>query len=258
MNPLKIIAIAFSAYSVFPMPAFRWREGETRYALCALPLVGAAIALAFWLWSLVCMALSVGDVLFAAVALCLPIALSGGIHLDGFCDVSDALASHSSREKKLEILSDSHIGAFAAIKCCAHLILQFALYCELGAENAFPVALGFVLSRSLCALTASLLPKARKSGMLVSCVGTGQNRPTAIVSAVFLLACVPPLVFQSPPGGALALALCALWCLRYKSLTGKNFGGVTGDTAGYFLQICEQLIPAALIAGIMIERLLQC
>mgnify|MGYP000107976858 CR=1 FL=1 len=46
-----------------------------------------------------------------AAAFCLvPVAVTGGIHLDGYADTSDALSSYGDREKKLEILKDSTVG----------------------------------------------------------------------------------------------------------------------------------------------------
>ena len=35
--------------------------------------------------------------------------------MDGFCDTCDALASHQDRARKLEILKDSRVGAFAVL-----------------------------------------------------------------------------------------------------------------------------------------------
>ena len=69
-------------------------------------------------------------VLFAAAAACLPLLITGGIHMDGFMDTVDALASHQSRERKLEILKDSACGAFAVLYCGVYLLLSFALYYE--------------------------------------------------------------------------------------------------------------------------------
>lgn len=54
----------------------------------------------------------------------LPILLTGGIHMDGFMDTMDALHSYQDRERKLEILKDSHVGAFA----CLSLICEMFLY----------------------------------------------------------------------------------------------------------------------------------
>ena len=58
---------------------------------------------------------------FTAVVLVLvPVIVTGGIHVDGLLDTSDALSSWRDREKRLEILKDSHAGAFAVITACVY------------------------------------------------------------------------------------------------------------------------------------------
>ena len=89
---------------------------------------------------------------FAAAAACLPLLITGGIHMDGFMDTVDALASHQSRERKLEILKDSACGAFAVLYCGVYLLLSFALYYEgYAAGWIYAFAPAFVLSRCLSA-----------------------------------------------------------------------------------------------------------
>ena len=52
----------------------------------------------------------------------IPILITGGFHIDGFMDTQDAINSYKPREKKLEILKDPHIGAFAVISLLAYSI----------------------------------------------------------------------------------------------------------------------------------------
>ena len=113
MNILRSIVMAFCMFSRIPMPTVEWKNENMRYMLCAFPLVGAVIGLVLWLWQLLAAALGFGPLLWAAGLTLLPVAVTGGIHMDGFCDVSDALASHAPAEKKRAILKDSHTGAFA-------------------------------------------------------------------------------------------------------------------------------------------------
>lgn len=100
----KSLAVAFSMYSRLPMPQMAWEPANMAYAMCFFPLVGCVIGafllLAEWLTGL----LGISPLLRAAILLLIPIAVSGGIHMDGFLDTADALASHAPREKKLEIL----------------------------------------------------------------------------------------------------------------------------------------------------------
>ena len=61
----------------------------------------------------------------------MPVIITGGIHLDGFVDTMDAINSYQPIERKLEILKDSHIGAFALISCVTYFIISFGLWSEI-------------------------------------------------------------------------------------------------------------------------------
>lgn len=157
---MRSLWIAVAMYSKLPVPQVEWDRKSLSWALCFFPVVGVVIGLLLGLWLELCALLDIGPWLRAAGALLLPVAVSGAIHLDGFCDTADALGSHQPREKKLEILKDSHTGAFAIICCCLYLITFFAVWCEAEpAGGAFWVlCLGPALSRSLSGLAACSWP----------------------------------------------------------------------------------------------------
>ena len=121
---------AFALYSRIPMPPLDWESGARRYTLYAFPLVGLAVGGGLLLWTWLAGALGLGQLLWAAGMTAIPLLITGGIHLDGFCDVCDALASHQSRERKLEIMADPHVGAFAVQGCGLLLLLTFGLWCQ--------------------------------------------------------------------------------------------------------------------------------
>ena len=102
-------------YSRIPMPQVEWNEDNRRYSLALFPLVGAIIGTLLVVWTLISDLLDMGKWLYAAVCCLIPIAVTGGIHADGFSDVTDAKSSYAPREKKLEIMSDPHVGSFAVI-----------------------------------------------------------------------------------------------------------------------------------------------
>ena len=112
---LESLDVAFSMYSAIPMPQIEWNERNMKYMMAFFPMVGVVQGALLLGFSLLAQALGLGFVLFAAVAALLPLFVTGGIHLDGFCDTVDALSSHQTREKKLEILKDPHTGAFAVM-----------------------------------------------------------------------------------------------------------------------------------------------
>ena len=254
---MKSVIIAFAMYSKLPMPRVDWEKKALSWALCWFPLVGLFIGAALRLWLALAHWLGFGAVFTAAFALLLPIALSGGIHLDGFCDTCDALSSHQSREKKLEILKDSHTGAFASICCGLYLIVFFAAWCEVSAagRTALVLGLGPVLSRSLSGLFAVTLPNARGTGLLATFTGPMDAAKARVVLAVWAIAAAAVMVFLSPWTGVGVLAGAALACVYYVATAKRQFGGVTGDLAGFFLQLCELGIVLGAVVAQRIEVL---
>ena len=191
----------------------------------------------------------------AVRALLLPVAVSGGIHLDGFCDTCDALSSHQSRERKLEILKDSNTGAFAIICCCLYLICFFAVWCEAlpAGRETWVLALGPVLSRSLSGLFAAVLPNARGSGLLAAFTAPMDAVKARCVLGLWTAAAGGAMALLSPWAGAGALAGAALVCLYYTVMSRRQFGGITGDLAGFFLQLCELAVVLGAAVGMRLE-----
>lgn len=243
---LRSMISAFQMYSRIPMPRIEWREENRRYSLCFFPLVGAVIGVLVMVWQRLCEWLCFGSFTYGAVAVLISILVTGGIHLDGFCDTCDARASWGDRERKLEILKDSHIGAFAAIKLAGCLIVWTALLSELSAPDCAAVtALGYVLSRSLSGLTAVTFKAAKKEGSLQSFTLPAHRSITLFVlSFAAALSCGAMMWISFFMG--LAAAGAALLSVGYYRLVAyREFGGITGDLAGWFLQICELSIAAA-------------
>ena len=100
-NALRSVAMAFSMFSRLPMPRVEWRPENMHYMLAAYPLVGVAEGALLLLWAWACRALAFGTALFAAGMTLLPLALNGGVHLDGFADTLDAMASHAPPQRRL-------------------------------------------------------------------------------------------------------------------------------------------------------------
>ena len=237
--------IAFSTYSRIPMPQVEWNEKNMRHTLAFFPLVGAAVGLIFWLVDVIGYQLGLGMVLRSALLTAVPVVVTGGIHLDGYCDTVDALASHASREKKLEILKDSSAGAFAVIWCAVWFLAYFGFMTEKGGNLTITVAAGFLLSRTLSALAIEQLPSAR-AGMGAT-LKSGSRFPwwvTALYVAVYLAVV---LLMGAPVPGLVALVAAGVFFFLYKRMALKVFGGFTGDLAGWFLTVCELVILAAVI-----------
>ena len=171
MDIVRSIVMAFCMFSSIPMPKVKADEHSSRFMMAAFPLVGVvcgAVCIAWWAF---CIWAHIGVFLHAAGLVLIPLIIAGGIHLDGFADVVDAISSWGTPERRREILKDSHIGAFAAMGICVYLLLSFALCTELvqtaSLYTAFLLGLTFVLSRVLSGLTGMLFPKSSTEGCLL-------------------------------------------------------------------------------------------
>lgn len=232
--------IAFATYSRLPVPRTEWNEKNLRYAVCFFPLIGAVIGALEYLWFRLAGLLGCPAALRGAVAAAIGLLVTGGIHADGFCDTVDALSSHQNRERMLEILKDSHCGAFAVIFFGLWLVLWFAGWTALDrTDTVLCAALGFVVSRALSGLALNHWPQARKQGMLRAVADAGRKRAVTAAMLVYLALAAAGLLLTSPGRGAAVLAVNALVFLWYRLMSMKKFGGVTGDLAGCFVTVAE-------------------
>ena len=249
MRLIRSFLIAFSTYSRIPVPQVEWTEENRRYAMCFFPLVGAVLGLLIWGWLALCDALRIGALVRGAVAALLPLAVTGGIHMDGYMDTLDALASWQPKEKRLEILKDSHAGAFAVMGCAGYLLLSAALFSEAKTADGPLLLCVFVLSRALSAMALTVFRNARPQGMLDDFSRTVQKRLTIAGGIVYGTAC---LIVWGLTGGwtALLCAAAAAACFGYyRHMAYRQFGGVTGDLAGWFLQVTELVLTAVIVTG---------
>lgn len=250
MSVVKSFFIAFSIYSKIPVPQFKWRDEDMRYTLCFFPVVGLVIGLVLYGWAWLCIRFGIGKLAYVLIGTAIPLAVSGGFHVDGFMDTMDAFHSYSSRERKLEILKDSHVGAFAVIMLVMYYLVYMAAFSEIQTFPALEIfCLGFMLSRVLSGLGVVFFPSAKKEGLLFYFASSAHERVVKSVLFAELFLCVGGMVFISPKTGILvaAAALCSFGYYRWR--TKRELGGITGDTAGYFVTVCEAVMAIAAAIG---------
>ena len=258
MLVIRSFCSAFLMYSRIPMPQVEWKEENRRYALCFFPLIGVVIGGLLLLWYLVSRRLGVGPLLFAAVSTAIPVAVTGGIHLDGFCDVNDAKACGGTKERMLAVMGDSHIGAFAAIHLAVYLLLQVGLFSQVESLTLAAVcALAFVQSRAYSGLAAVTFRSAKSQGALMNFRAPAHKRVTVAAEIAFLIATSIAMGCLSLVSGGFGVLGGVLSFVYYRFFAYKKFGGITGDLAGYFLQICElAVIACAVLAELVVGGLI--
>ncbi len=252
------MGMAFAMYSKIPMPDRVWKYGTPALTFCFFPMVGVVSGGLLFGWLLLTDFLSIGALLQGTGCVLISILVSGAIHFDGFCDTWDALGSHQSREKKLEILKDSHIGAFAAIYGAIYLLTAAALWGEVGVDlrTAGVLAYAPVLGRALSGLSAVTFRNARGTGLLATFSDAADTKAVRIACCLWILVSAAGMLWISPMRGAAALFAAGTVFLHYRRMSYREFGGITGDLAGYFLTLCELSAPAAIVAIEKLEVLL--
>lgn len=251
MKILKAMVIAFSIYTKIPVPQFEWKEEDMEYMMCFFPWIGGVIGLAFFGWAVLCEKFAVGTLCYALIAAAIPLIISGGFHVDGYMDTMDALHSYQSREKKLEILKDSHIGAFAAIMLVLYYLIDIAAISEIHTRKAvFAVAAVFFLARCLSGIAVVTLQPAKREGLLYTFASGAQKEKVKRGLYLQLVLCMALMIIISKEYGVAAIIASLLSFLYFKKKSYKEFGGITGDTAGFFVTVCEAAVAVAVaIAG---------
>ncbi|MCM1091722.1 MAG: adenosylcobinamide-GDP ribazoletransferase [Butyrivibrio sp.] len=250
MSVLKSLCIAFAMYSKIPVPQLAWKQEDMKYTLCFFPWVGAVIGALEVAWYELCGRIGLGRMAYAFVGAAIPIIVTGGFHIDGFMDTADARSSYQDRDKKLDILKDSHIGAFAVIRLLLYYLLYLAALSEVkGIETAIVFGIGFVLSRGMSGVAAVTMRSARNEGSLKKVSGAQAKRVVLVMLILQIALALLAMLMVSPWTGLLVVVGMIGCALYYRRMAYREFGGVTGDTAGYFLQLCELVIVIAAAAG---------
>ena len=242
--------VAFSMYSRIPVGKADWTEENMKYSMCFVPLVGMVIAVLLVLWHFLNIKLGFNDFLNGGISIVLPILVTGGIHMDGFCDVVDALSSYRTKEKRLEILKDPHIGAFAIIWVCAYMILGAGLLAQVGTTwGILLCGTGFVVSRALACFLAITLKSANRDGTLYAFTSTQQKGVVSSVLTVYLILGALTICILNLPAGLMVTGFSFFLTVWFVRMTDRQFGGMTGDMAGFYIQIYELMVFAVVVFG---------
>ena len=291
---IKAPLIAFARYSKIPMPQVVWSEEAFGASVVFFPWVGAVIGAVFWIICQLFLGNPIPSTAAALVLAVVPLMLTGGFHLDGYMDTADARGSYQSREKKLEILKDPRVGAFAVIGVLRQAGLYLASLIVLygNASEGLPnepqsfmlmTAGSFFVARCLSALAVLSVRPARSEGMLyeeaksadpnkkvfatvillelfvgliVLCMGSVFLYEGILLDKMsFALFCrnglsgqpFGRLLCEAAPVGLLAV-VCGSTYFWFVRMCRREFGGITGDLAGYFVVVCE--VNAAVVMAI--------
>ncbi len=205
-------------------------------ALWAAPLAGAIVGLVGAVVLLAGAALALPAAICALMAIAAAMAVTGALHEDGLSDTVDGFFGGYSRQRRLEIMKDSRIGAFGAAALVFSIGLRAAALTEIGASLAAVGALVAAHASSRAILPAFMLftPPSKPDGLAASVGAIPREAAVGAlgIGALALLTIGPMKALIA----ASAVALLFLW-LRRQAIS--RIGGHTGDVLGALQQVGE-------------------
>ena len=251
VHQCRLFFIALQFFTRLPIPRWvgfeaDWLHHASRYfplvGSVVAALTGAVYALAACLWP---------APVAAVLATIAGIYLTGAFHEDGFADMCDGFGGGLTRERVLDIMKDSRIGAYGAIGIGCLLLLKCVALSLLPPGAA--IAALFVahpLSRLAAAALIWKLDYARGDSKAKP---LAQEMSDAEFAIAGVTACLPALVlgwggFVSWPailGGALAAGAATVWLGR---MFVRRLGGYTGDCLGAVQQVSEVVLYLSVLA----------
>lgn len=225
--------------SFFPEDPIPVSQSARAYALA-----GVVIALPAAVLLLVLLEAGLDPLFAAGLYQACSLLVTGGLHEDGLADCADGFGGASNRERALEIMKDSTIGAYGGLSLAMSVLLRTAGVAAIASSvppwAAATAVVGVAaLSRAAMVWHWRVLPSARVDGVAVA---AGQPDGTTAIVAVASGA-VLASILVAPAGGAggaaFSLFFTAAACVAFTRLANARIGGHTGDTIGACQQICE-------------------
>ena len=253
IHQLRLFFIALQFFTRVPIP--RWvgfEPGWLQHAVRYFPLVGIVVAL----FTGAVYALSVQlwpqpvAVLLSTIA---GMVLTGAFHEDGFADVCDGFGGGLTRDRVLDIMKDSRIGAYGAIGVASLLALKCVVLAGLPPQG---VVTALLLAHPLSRLLATALiwrldyvkaeGKAKPLAQQISTPEFCIAALTALFPAL-VLGAIGWISWYSMLIGVAVAALAAAWLVK---LFVRRIGGYTGDRLGAVQQVTEVAFYLALLASV--------
>lgn len=219
-------------------------EKELPRAMAFFPLVGLMIGLilAFGYYLL---SLFLPRTLVLWLTLGLLALLTRGLHLDGFADTMDGLGSGGPREKILEVMRDSRIGAFGVIGLMLLIVAKYLALDQIANPSIpFTLILMAVMGRNAMVLVCYRSPYARSEGGLAKPFVENLRAREVLISSALTFGIA--FLLMGVQGIAISLGI-GLFSLGYRHFFIKKLSGVTGDILGAANELAEFLCLLLLV-----------
>ena len=241
---MRSLLAAFRFLTRLPLPGPETRAQDISRAVGWFPLVGAAVGaatagvfrLGLRLWPAPVAAL---------LAVAAGLLFTGGFHEDGATDATDGLGGGWTRERVLEIMKDSRIGAYGAMALWCLLTLRWAALVALDRRALLALPLAMALGRWSIAFVLKALPPIGQG--LAKEVHRGLDGWPYAGSTLLATLAVAGARFLGLPHALPAAFAAAAVALAWTIYLRRRLGGHSGDLLGAGNQLVEAAALLVLI-----------
>ncbi|WP_170412275.1 adenosylcobinamide-GDP ribazoletransferase [Ruegeria atlantica] len=240
--PLSLVLLTRLPIPRLPEKVFS-RQADAAWAF---PLVGVVVGLLACAFGWLAVASNLPAFASAAILVAVLVIATGAMHEDGLADTADGFWGGYTTERRLEIMKDSHIGAYGVLTLIFTQLLRVALIATLLTVNGFTgILAACIVSRAFMPVLMSALPNARNSGLSHS-VGD----PKAKTAAMGFGVAVVLSWLLIGPGTVIPTLFAALISFALALTAKAKIKGQTGDVLGATQQLAELAFLTALVAAI--------
>lgn len=252
-NSLIGLLLSFQFFTSLPIDKpFPMTPKTVTPMYCCLPILGLLMgSTTIFLYWINAETVQVSTLFLSILIVIAGIVMTGGLHLDGWVDMSDAYFSYQDRARRLEILDDSRVGAFGAISLVALLLLKAGLIYEALNQSSSPILFYFAaipfLSRMAILLYFASTKTVKEKGMAAyfksQVISKELWSSFAVYSILFCGAALLLVGWQ----GLMLFGSMLVFVFFYRGWTTKNFGGMTGDLVGALYEGAEVFLWGMLL-----------
>lgn len=246
---LREFKMALSLFTTIPIGnRIEWNPESMKRIPNYLPSVGLVVGSLSALLYQALLGLPVNHFLKAVLMVLSYLVLTGGFHMDGLMDTCDGHFSRRDLARRLEIMKDSRVGAFAVMGMVMLVLLKTGIFMEIFEQKVpwWQIMTVPVLSRTLLLLLLKKAPYAKDEGLGKMYGDYAQKWDPG---AWLVYAGVSALLIWMDPNTTW-MVLSGTGCVHiYLWWSKKNFGGITGDLLGAFLEAAEAVLLMTLMLG---------
>ncbi|MDQ0163095.1 adenosylcobinamide-GDP ribazoletransferase [Bacillus alveayuensis] len=219
-------------------------------AILTFPLLGAAIGISasLFLWvfySFTPLSQFAISILFFFYF----IFITGGIHLDGWTDTSDAYFSYRDQTRRLEIMKDPRVGTFGVLSLLSLLMFRFLFIFEfvqsLSGKDYFVIAIIPIFSRILMGTLLIYGPGMAKKEGLGFFFSEALSKKDGWIYFLYVIILLVSSIFIAKEVAFIISVFLFVFIILYyfATFTFKHaFGGLTGDTLGASIEGTETML----------------